>query len=301
MTDPLDRSDRSGPRNARSSARSGGQNRRKRVAVLTSSGPHHRYLVATLRAAGFDIGAVVVEPWSAQRARKWKKGRRSNWAWAVYHDVRRQVLGLDAYRRGAFADLPTPLGPEPRTVTVDWINDQAVVDVLRQARPDVTVVMGTSIIKDKVLAEAGDVVLNLHGGYLPDYRGNHCFFFALSNGDFDKVGTTIHFVDRGIDTGDLLEVVVPALRSTDNAEAMYCRAEKAAVHRLVAWLDHYERGGELPRTPQGRKGKLHNIRDRKPQHDLSVWWRRRTGRLVVPDREARAPMPLPGKREDVTP
>lgn len=286
------------PQDSASASQNEQSGRKKRVAVLTSSGPHHRYLVATLRAAGFDIGAVVVEPWSAQRRRK-LKGRRSNWAWAVYHDVRRKVLGLDAYRRGAFADLPTPMGPEPRTVTVDSINDQAVVDVLRQVRPDVTVVMGTSIIKDKVLAEAGDVVLNLHGGYLPDYRGNHCFFFALSNGDFDKVGTTIHFVDRGIDTGDLLEVVVPALRSTDNAEAMYCRAEKAAVHRLVTWLDHYERGGELPRTPQGRKGKLHNIRDRKPQHDLSVWWRRRTGRLVVPDREARAPMPLPGKREDV--
>jgi methionyl-tRNA formyltransferase len=272
---------------------------RKRIAVLTSSGPHHRYLVATLRAAGFDVGAVVIEPWKAQRHRKWKLGRRKDWAWAVYHDLRRKVLGLDAYRRGAFADLPTPLGPEPPTITVDWINDQAVVDTLRQARPDVTVVMGTSIIKDRVLEAAGDVVLNLHGGYLPDYRGNHCIFFALHNGDFDKVGTTIHFVDRGIDTGDLLEVVVPALRPDDNAEAMYCRAELAAVHRLVSWLDHYERGGELVRTPQGRKGKLHNIRDRKPQHDLSVWLRRRTGRLRVPDREARAPLPLPALREEL--
>jgi methionyl-tRNA formyltransferase len=268
------------------------------IAVLTSDGPHHRYLVATLRAAGFDVRLVVVEPWAAQRRRRWARRRYKDWAWIAYHDWRRRLLGLDAYRRGAFADLPRPLGPEPTTVTVDWINDQAVIDALRDARPDVTVVMGTSIIADRVLAEAGEVVLNLHGGYLPDYRGNHCFFFALYNADFDHVGTTIHFVDRGIDTGDILEVVVPALRSTDNAEAFYSRAERAAVHRLVTWLDHYEKGGELPRQPQGKKGTLYNTRDRKPHHDLSVWWRRRTGRLVVPDREAPAPMPQPPTRQD---
>lgn len=279
---------------------SAGQNgRRLGVAVLTSSGPHHRYLVATLRAAGFDVRLVVIEPWAAQRARRWQLGKRKDWAWIVYHDLRRRLLGLDAYRRGAFANLPSPLGPEPRTLTVDWINDQAVVDALRQAEPDVTVVMGTGIIKDRVLEAAGGTVINIHGGYLPDYRGNHCMFFALYNGDFDHIGTTLHFVDRGIDTGDILEVVVPALRPDDNAEAMYSRAELAAVHRLVAWLDHHEKGGELPRTPQGRKGTLYNTRDRKPQHDLSVWWRRRTGRLVVPEREARAPLPMPGTREDI--
>lgn len=269
---------------------------RKHIAVLTSSGPHHRYLVATLRAAGFDVRLVVVEPWAAQRRRRWTRRRYKDWAWIVYHDWRRRLLGLDAYRRGAFADLPGPVGP---TMTVDWINEQRVVDALREARPDVTVVMGTGIINDRVLEAAGDVVLNLHGGYLPDYRGNHCMFFALYNGDFDHVGTTIHFVDRGIDTGDILEVVVPALRTGDNAEAIYSRAERAAVHRLVSWLDHYDNGGELPRRPQGRKGTLYNTRDRKPQHDLSVWWRQRTGRLVVPDREAPAPLPMPGKREDM--
>jgi methionyl-tRNA formyltransferase len=290
---------RSGGGNARQDARFPHQNGRLAVAVLTSSGPHHRYLVATLRAAGLDVRLVVVEPWAAQRARRWKLGKRKDWAWIVYHDLRRKLLGLDAYRRGAFATLPTPLGPEPRTLTVDWINDQAVVDSLRQAAPDVTVVMGTGIIKDRVLEAAGGIVINIHGGYLPDYRGNHCMFFALHNGDFDHIGTTLHFVDRGIDTGDILEVVVPALRPADNAEAMYCRAETAAVHRLAAWLDHYEKGGTLPRTPQGRKGTLYNTRDRKPQHDLSVWWRRRTGRLAVPEREARAPQPMPATREDI--
>ncbi len=272
---------------------------RKRIAVLTSDGPHHRYLVATLRAAGFDLRAVVVEPWAAQRRRRWDRRRYADWAWAVYHDWRRRLLGLDAYRRGAFSDLPTPMGPEPRTLTVSSVNDRRVAELLEEVQPELTVVMGTGIMGKRVLAAAGTVV-NLHGGYLPEYKGNHCFFFALYNGDFDHIGTSIHFVDPGVDTGDIVEVVVPALRPTDNAEALYSRAERAAVHRLVTLLDHWERGGRLPRTPQPKRGTQYNIRDRKPQHDLSVWWRRRTGQLVVPDREAPAPAPLPGTREDAT-
>lgn len=275
---------------------------RKRLVVLTSDGPHHRYLVATLLAAGFDVRAVVIEPWAAQRRRKWQRRKYQDWAWAVYHDWRRRLLGLDAYRRGAFADLPSPMAPEPLVLTVPSVNDPAVVGLLETTRPDATIIMGTGIVGKRVLVAAGDVVLNVHGGYLPDYRGNHCFFFALYNGDFDHVGTTVHFVDPGVDTGDVLEVVVPALRGSDNAEAMYSRAERMAVHRLVAWLDHWERGGRLPRTPQAvESGRQYDIRDRKPRHDLSVWWRRRTGRLRVPDREAPAPAPLPGHREDVTP
>lgn len=274
---------------------------RKRIAVLTSDGPHHRYLVATLRAAGFDVRAVMVEPWAAQRRRRLQRKRHADWAWIVYHDWRRRLLGLDAYRRGYFGNPPTPTGPEPRTLTVDRVNDPAVVELLREMAPDVTVVMGTGILGKRVLGAAGDVVLNIHGGYLPDYRGNHCFFFALSDAAWDRVGSTIHFVDLGVDTGDILDVVVPALHRGDNAEMLYSRAELAAVHRLVTWLDHYERGGTLPRTPQPPRGRQFDIRDRKPWHDLSVWWRRRTGRLAVPDREAPAPTPLPGQREDVTP
>lgn len=274
---------------------------RTRVAVLCSDGPHHRYLVATLLAAGFDVRAVVVEPWAAQRRRKWERKRYADWAWAVYHDWRRRLLGLDAYRRGAFADLPQHMGPAPTTLTVRSVNDPTVAALLAEVEPEATVVMGTSIIGKRTLVAAGPVVLNLHGGCLPDYKGNHCMFFALYHGDFDRIGTTIHFVDPGVDTGDIVEVVRPALRPTDNAEALYCRAERAAVHRLVTLLDHYERGGALPRTPQPPRGRQYNIRDRKPQHDLSLWWRRRTGRLVVPEREAPAPAPLPGHREDVTP
>ncbi|MCC6557809.1 MAG: hypothetical protein IT372_33090, partial [Polyangiaceae bacterium] len=163
--------------------------------------------------------------------------------------------------------------------------------LLAAARPDLTVIICTSILRPEVIEAAGGPIINVHGGCLPRYRGNHCFFFALYNGDFDNIGSTIHFVDRGIDTGDIIEVVRPAIHADDSAERLYCRAEKMAIHRLVELLEDLERGRPLPRRAHGMRAALHRTRDRKPYHDVALWLRRKAGLLVVPERPAPARQP----------
>ncbi len=259
-----------------------------KIAILCSDDAHHGYLVSLLQER-FEVVAVVVEPAASQRQRLRRNRRYRDYAAALYHYARRTLLGLNAYRRRYFADRRAAPGACP-VLTVEWINDPAVVDLLRRVAPAQTIVIGTSILRAPVLEAAGEMILNVHGGYLPYYRGNHCFFFALYHGAFDKVGATIHFVDPGIDTGDIVEVVVPAIYPDDNAETLYCRADKMAIHRLVFWLEHLERGGTLPRRPQPPVGRLYRTRDRTLRHDLGFWLRRATGRLVLPARE---PPPQP--------
>ncbi len=138
--------------------------------------------------------------------------------------------------------------------------------------------MGTSIIQSEILKNAG-IVLNIHGGYLPDYRGSHCIFFALYQGNFDKIGSTIHFINSGIDTGDIIEVISPSLSLTELkkipswrlAEVFYCYSEKLAMHRLANLLEEYENGKPLPRKSQAKKGKLYRTSDRKLYHELFFW------------------------------
>lgn len=261
-----------------------------KIAILCGDGPHHAYLCTLLRLR-FDVAAVVVEPGAAQLERVRQKRRWRDYAAGVYHGWRRRTFGLDDYRRRYFAvpaEWPAP--PPCEQVTVDSINDPAVAALLSRTGPDVTVVIGTTILGRRVLDAAGDTIINIHGGFLPDYRGNHCFFFALRDGAWDRIGSSIHFVNEGIDTGDLVEVVRPALHPGDNAEMLYSRAEKLAIHRLAEWLGHLEHGGTLPRRPQGKRGRLYFTRDRTPLTDLLHWLRVRTGRLVVPERAA---PPLP--------
>lgn len=258
---------------------------KKKIALLISDDAHHQYL-ASLLCSQFNVVAVIVEPGAKQRQRLFSIGRYIDYLYSVYHYLRRDLFGLNAYRHNYFAQaVPFQELSNCKTIKVDWINDPSVLQLLRQVSPDLTVVMGTSILRRKLLQVAGNTVLNIHGGYLPDYRGNHCFFFAIYHGRFDKIGSTIHFVDLGIDTGNIVEVVVPPIYSEDLssaftiAEILYCRAEMLAIHRLVSWIEHYQQGGLLPRTPQREKGKLYRTRDRQPYHDLILWLRQISNRL----------------------
>lgn len=261
---------------------------RKRIAILCSDDAHHAYLVATL-ASRFDVVAVVTEPAARQRRALRIRKRYVDYIYAIYHHWRRTLLGLNAYRKRYFAHaMPNMVSTGYRTMTVDSINSPDVVRLLRSAQPDVTVVICTSILKAPVLEAAGPIVLNVHGGFLPYYRGNHCFFFALYNGDFDRIGSTIHFVNKGIDTGDVVERVEPSIFQDDNAEKLYCRAEKLAIDRLAFWLEQLEQGRDLPRRPQGFKGRLYLTRDRQPWHDILLWLRRRMGSVKLPERPTAA-------------
>lgn len=245
---------------------------RHRVAILTSDDAHHKYLAAVL-SQRLNIVATVTEPSSSPRVRLWATGRKTDYAFAIYHVWRRQLLGLDAFRRRYFKRRISPDLAMCGRVTVPNINCDEVRSFLRTVLPTIVIVMGTSILDTNTLKAAGPTVINIHGGCLPYYRGNHCFFFALLHRRLDRLASTIHFVDSGIDTGDIIEHVVPPARPWESAEVLYCRAERRAIHRLVELLKQLEQGHPLPRSPQASRHRLYRTRDRLPHHDVLLYAR----------------------------
>lgn len=256
-----------------------------RIALLRGDDHHNVYLDAVLRQR-FDVVTTVIEPGVAQRRALRRPGKWKDALAAEYHHARRTVLGLNRYRRRFFGRaldaLPGgPVAPADALV-VSSINDPAVIGHVRQARPDVCVITCVTILSAATLDAIGTDVINIHGGHLPDYRGCHCFFFALYEGNYGRIGSTLHFVNEGIDTGEIIEVVRPPIRPTDNAEKLYCKAERLAAHRLVDWLEEREAGRPIPSRPQQFRGRLCLRRDRLPWHDLIFWLRRTLRRQRLP-------------------
>ncbi|RIV24682.1 hypothetical protein D2Q93_06250 [Alicyclobacillaceae bacterium I2511] len=254
----------------------------KRIAILCSDDAHHKYLISYFRSK-FNVLSVVIEPGKKQRERSLKNRRYKDYAYSQYHYLRRSLLGLNAYRRAYFHNHSPELG---EVTYVDSINDPKVETVLSNANPDVTVVMGTSILSKKILKVAGPNIINVHGGYLPYYRGNHCFFFAVYERAFDRIGSTIHFVDEGIDTGQIIEIVEPSIYPDDKPESLYCRAELIAIHRLAELIEQFNQGVNFPSFRTMEQGTLYRTRDRKPVHDIQFWWWRKTGKLMLPYRKS---------------
>ncbi|MCS2610675.1 formyl transferase [Halomonas dongshanensis] len=252
-----------------------------RVTLLCSDGPHHLYLAVELKKAFGEL-RVIVEPGRAQVLRLRMVGNYRGYLWARYHDIRRCVQGYSKYRQRYFArgdaiqDWKFFRALEGvKYLETPWINDSCVISTLREEVSDIYIVMGTKIINSKVLDEIPSTrIINVHGGHLPEYKGNHCFFFALNNGDYEKLSTTIHRVSSSLDAGEIISHHSVKFEYGDNSETLYSRAEKQAIDSLVTRLRLNPDISNWENSPQPDKGCVYRMRDRGPlvelRHHLSV-------------------------------
>lgn len=80
------------------------------------------------------------------------------------------------------------------------INDDESQRLLQDIAPDIIVVFGGDILKGAWL-EPNLAAINLHTGVLPYYRSCNSNTYALYHEAFDKVGSSVHYIDAGVDTG----------------------------------------------------------------------------------------------------
>ena len=72
------------------------------------------------------------------------------------------------------------------------------------------IVFGSSYIKKGLLKFLKkNKAINIHMGLSPYYRGTDCNFWALYDGNFDKVGATIHLLSSKLDGGKIIEYGYP--------------------------------------------------------------------------------------------
>ncbi len=95
--------------------------------------------------------------------------------------------------------------PENVVRRVPSANSSQCHEILRELDPSVVVLAGTRIIAPATLRATTARFINMHAGVTPGYRGVHGGYWALAEGRPDLVGTTVHCVDEGIDTGRVIE------------------------------------------------------------------------------------------------
>lgn len=86
------------------------------------------------------------------------------------------------------------------------VNDSETVELIEKYYPSFIISIGCrNIIKKEFLQRFPKKVLNMHTTPLPSYRGAANDTWMILNGEWgkDKYGC-IHFVDEGIDTGDII-------------------------------------------------------------------------------------------------
>lgn len=132
-------------------------------------------------------------------------------------------------------------------------NEAQFVQRLRQLEPDLFVSAGYAfILGEQILSVPRLLAANFHASLLPDYRGKHPVFWALRHGE-RWAGLTVHAMDPGIDTGDILYQVRVRTRRDDTVASLYKRIMDRSV-KLVGRLFTDAGAGRLPRRPQVEGG-----------------------------------------------
>ena len=75
---------------------------------------------------------------------------------------------------------------------------------------DIYIVFGSSYIKGKLIELLiKNKAINIHMGISPFYRGTDCNFWAMYDNNPHLVGATIHYLSRGLDSGNILYHSMP--------------------------------------------------------------------------------------------
>lgn len=84
------------------------------------------------------------------------------------------------------------------------VNDKEFVDQVMALKPDVNLSCSyNQILRRPILETAPLGFINFHAGKLPAYRGRNVINWAIINGEHE-IGITAHYIDEGIDTGDII-------------------------------------------------------------------------------------------------
>ena len=127
------------------------------------------------------------------------------------------------------------------------------VKAMSDLSPDLFVAVGyTNILKEQLLSVPRILAVNFHASLLPAYQGKHPVFWALRNGE-RWTGLTVHVMDTGIDTGDILYKVRIRTRKRDSVAILYDRIMARSVNQVGRLIEDAEKG-TLRRTPQPENG-----------------------------------------------
>ena len=134
---------------------------------------------------------------------------------------------IDRAKRADISHNLIPVGKD----RASW--DLNLTNSLKQYKPDLIVSAGfMKIIGPQVLAAFSGRIINTHPALLPKFPGAHAVADALAAGE-KVTGSTIHFVDEGVDTGEVIAQEKVEIEVSDTENTLHERIKVTERKLLV--------------------------------------------------------------------
>ncbi len=129
------------------------------------------------------------------------------------------------------------------------VRDPAFIEIIRNLRPDVIVVVAFGQILPKALLDIPPRgCVNVHASLLPRYRGAAPLNWCIINGE-SETGVTTMLMDPGLDTGPMLLKRVTPIDENEDIVSLHDRMAVMGAELLLETLDGLT-SGQLTAEPQ---------------------------------------------------
>jgi methionyl-tRNA formyltransferase len=161
-----------------------------------------------------------------------------------------------------FADSVGWLPESYRRCKKGEINSLHIENEIREEEPDIMFVFGSSLLKENIFSIPKDGCVNIHTGLVQYYRGVDSAFWALYDERPDRIGSTIHFIDKTIDAGSIIaQARLNSIKKEDDLDDIFLKNCICGFHLLQSKIPDLT-DGDVKTIKLASRGKLYQIKDK---------------------------------------
>ena len=190
--------------------------------------------------------------WVGWQVATWLHQQEAEVVGAVLHPSDRQKYGPELQR--CFEEWNVPI------FDASTLRTPATLDAIRALDADLGLsIFFGYILKPAFLGIFPRGVLNLHPSYLPYNKGANPNVWSIV--EETPAGVTLHFIDEGVDTGDVVARMLVPVEPIDTAATLYRKLEVASVDLFAAQWPHLCKGDILRFQQESGSGTHHRQND----------------------------------------
>lgn len=142
--------------------------------------------------------------------------------------------------------VPTPVKVKAQEYGIpvyqpEKVRETSMVETLREYQPDAIVVAAYGqILPESILLIPPYGCINIHASLLPKYRGAAPIERAIIDGE-TITGVTTMYMEKGLDTGDMIDKVEVAITSEDTGASLHDKLAEAGADLILETLTKLEK------------------------------------------------------------